>query len=327
MALFNNSRRIFLKWMGLSGHYSPANGVLAGQAKDLDAALIKAALYFADQVNLELLRYQDLLQINLSFTGFKRSTDGKSLVRSSSSALLIVLFQPHPAPGRAGPYREQGWSGRQPLATILDATASADLQEPAASGNDPLSFPAGSFLADRSRLSFNIPASITTIALTAGDLLDWSRFTPVINRRATAPASVPVFTSLDNIADYNNPIAVESAAATTAAPAMSKRKQAQLNKDLRAATLDEQQQITGQNLPKGAKKPAPVKAGPGIIQRITPGKTPRPLDISETSIELPYRLFISPNQYAAWLHETTLRWMGTSASAPVSRPASSGTAA
>ena len=307
MALFNNSRRIFLKWMGLSAAL-PADGVLAGRDKDLPAALIKASLYFDDQVNLELFRYQDLLQINLSFTGFRRSPDGKSLVRSSPSALLIVLFQPQHLAEQA--YREQGGGTN---GYNFDATASTDLQESSASGNDPLSFPALSFLADRSRLSFDIPASVTTIALTATDLLNWSRFTPAINKRATAPSTLPVFTGLDNIADYNNPIATESAVATSPAPTMSKRKQAQLNKDLRAATLNEQQQIIGQQLPKGAKKPAPVKAGTGIIQRITPGKTPRPLDISETSIELPYRLFISPNQYAAWLHETTLRWMGTSA--------------
>src|SRR5579872_5405236 len=116
-----NSRRRFLKWMGL-GASLPAGRILAAGETDMPAALIEASYYFDDQVNVSLYRYQDLLQIDMTFSGFKLSGDSKSLVRSSSSALVAVYFQPQHLAETA--YREAGGSGGT---ANFDADAAAQL--------------------------------------------------------------------------------------------------------------------------------------------------------------------------------------------------------
>jgi len=309
----DSSRRSFLRAIGL-GTAMPIGRALVRRKGgfseadrsqgDLSRVLIETSRYFDDQVNVSLYRYQDLLQIDMTFSGFKLAGDGKSLVRSSSSGLLAVYFQPQHLAEQA--YRESGGGGGT---ANFDAEAQKDLNESAVP-NDSLSLPAATYASDRSRLVFNIPASISSIPLTAHALLNWGQLTPVINNRATAEAILPVFTSKDNVADYLNVLA-----AAPAEPSKGPSK-----KELRAATKDEQQQMNARNAqnqqltpvnPKAAKKNQPTLVG--IAQRLTPGKTPRPLDLSETSIELPYRLFISPNQFGTWYHELKLKWTGLQA--------------
>jgi len=298
------SRRSFLQAVGW-GTALPVGRALVRRKKDLPGVLIEASRYFDDQVNVSLYRYQDLLQIDMTYSGFKLSGDNKSLVRSSSSALLAVYFQPQHLAETA--YRESGGGGGT---ANFDAEAAADLDE-GPIPNDSLNLPAITYASDRSRLVFDIPASINSISLTADAILNWGQLSPVINSRATAEAILPVFTSKDNVSDYLNVLA--------AAPAESSKGPSK--KELRAATKDEQQQVNARNVQNQQLSPAiagkPPKKGQlvltGIIRRITPGKTPRPLDPSETSIELPYRLFISPNQFGTWYHELKLKWTGLAA--------------
>lgn len=297
------SRRSFLQAIGW-GTAMPIGRALVRRTADLPGLLLETSRYFDDQVNVSLYRYQDLLQIDMTFSGFKLSGDGKSLVRSSSSALVAVYFQPQHLAEQA--YREAGGEGGT---ANFDAEAESDLKESTVP-NDQLNLPALTYISDRSRLVFDVPASISSLPLTTETLLNWGQLTPVINQRATAEAILPIFTSKDNVADYLNVLA--------AAPAQPGKGPSK--KELRAATKDEQQQVNARNAqnqqltpvnPKTAKKNLPALVG--IVKRITPGKTPRPLDLSETSIELPYRLFISPNQFGTWFHELRLKWTGLAA--------------
>ncbi|HTR29754.1 MAG TPA: hypothetical protein VMH27_10825 [Puia sp.] len=298
------SRRSFLQAIGL-GTALPIGKALAGRKEDVSGILIDASRFFDDQVNVSLYRYQDLLQVDMTFSGFKLSGDSKTLNRNSSSALLAIYFPPQHLAETA--YRIQGGGGGT---ANFDGDAASVLQEGSIS-NDSLNLPALTYASDRSRLVFDIPASINSIPLTADALLNWGQFSPVINQRATAEAILPIFSGRDNVPDYLNVLA-----APPAAPAKLPSK-----KELRAATKDEQhqmnaraiqnQQMNPANLSKSARKNLPALTG--IIKRITPGKTPRPLDPSETSIELPYRLFISPNQFGTWYHELKLKWTGLAA--------------
>jgi len=301
---FIPSRRSFLQRIGL-GTALPISKALAGRKEDVSRVLIAASRYFDDQVNVSLYRYQDLLQIEMTFSGFKLSGDGKSLVRSASSALVAIYFQPQHLAETA--YREQGGSGGT---ANFDADAATDLQE-GSIPNDSLNLPAVTYASDRSRLVYDIPSSINNLPLTADALLNWGQFSPVINPRATAEAILPIFSGRDNVADYLNVLAAAPAEPGLKAPS---------KKELRAATKDEQQQMNARTLqnqqlapvnPKASKKGLPALVG--IAKRLTPGKTPRPLDPSETSIELPYRLFISPNQFGVWYHELKLKWTGLAA--------------
>ncbi|HEV3327043.1 MAG TPA: hypothetical protein VG052_15620 [Puia sp.] len=298
------SRRSFLQAIGW-GTALPIGQALTGRQKDLPGVLIEASRYFDDQVNVSLYRYQDLLQLDMTFSGFKLSGDSKSLVRSSSSALVVIYFQPQHLAETA--YRESGGGGGS---ANFDADAALQLNE-GPIPNDSLNLPAITYASDRSRLVFDIPASINSIPLTADALLNWGQLSPVINSRATAEAILPIFTGKDNVADYLNVLAAPPAEASKGPS----------KKQLRAATKDEQQQMNARNIQNQQLAPAivgktPKKGQPvliGIIRRLTPGKTPRPLDPSETSIELPYRLFISPNQFGTWYHELKLKWTGLAA--------------
>ncbi|HLX66133.1 MAG TPA: hypothetical protein VKR41_04030, partial [Puia sp.] len=204
------SRRSFLRAIGW-GTAMPIGRALARgksgipehdrSAGELSRVLLETSRFFDDQVNLSLYRYQDLLQIDMTFSGFKLSGDGKSLVRSSTSALVAVYFQPQHLAEQA--YREAGGGGGT---ANFDAEAETALQESGVP-NDPLSLPAVTYASDRSRLVFDIPASISSIPLTTDALLNWGQLTPVINPRATAKAILPVFTNKDNVADYLNVLA------------------------------------------------------------------------------------------------------------------------
>ena len=86
------------------------------------------------------------------------------------------------------------------------------------------------------------------------------------------------------------------------------RRQVQLNRQVRGATKEEAKVIQQNELPVAAvQTEAPASNIALALINLKFGKTPRPIDESETAIEMPYRLFISPNQFAAWQHEHELK--------------------
>ena len=319
------SRRLFFKIIGLGAGVS-ATKVYAGNTADFGSELEKAAGFFADKIDLILYRPQDLLELEMSFVGFKKGADGKSIIKSGSPNFLIVQFQPQSIAEQA--FEESSGFENQ--------AASVPGEKIKAFGAN-VTLPAKTYIAGKSRLVFEVPANINAVNLTAKDLLDWTKFKLVTNKRA---AVNPDFTAQDNVPDYEN-IIIKLGDIKPAAPSgrpakienvpppvnqqreqqkninqvpvriitngVDTVKQVQLNKILRGATKDEQKIIAAKEAPQEAVRVNNDIGLMGTITNLFYGKTPRPVDATETAIEMPYRLFISPNEYAVWHHEYELK--------------------
>lgn len=319
----DRTRRQLLKLMGL-GATIPAAKTLNADTGDWASSLSWASHFLNEKVELTLYRPQDLMELKLSFFGFQRSSDNKSLQKASSPNLLIVEWQPQSIAEQA--YEEKGGSNG---GADFDSVAGSSLGDKTSMGQDDLKFPAKSYISGPSRLVFEIPPSITSIPLKTKDLLDWGKFKPVVNNRAAAPNIPPVFQAKDNIPLYNNiliskdpvidikPVNQDKQPVNKEQPAnkpilkmrtikpVDTVRQVTVNRDMRRATKDELKVIEKRESPAEAVKPTDGLIS--MVQNFTFGRTPRPVDQNETAIEFPYRLFISPNQFSAWTHDWQLK--------------------
>ena len=319
-----NSRRFFLKMMSFGAGMSVKKSFASGD-------LLQAANFFADSISLTLFRPQDLLELQLTFVGYKKSADGKSLQRTGAPNLLIVTFPPQSIAEQA--YEEAGGEGGQ---ANFDASATKAIGSEAGKNfsTQSITAPAKTYISGKSRLVFSIPASKQNINLTAKDLLDWSGYKIEVNNRATC---TPIYTIKDDVPAYKNvldkdrlsvPKSIDGginnnnrtapanvndklppARVNTAVPKDTLQRQVQVNRQMRGATKTEAQVIQQNELPKTAvRKENDIDNGIIIaLSNLKLGKSPRPIDETETAIEMPYRLFISPNQFAAWQHEHLLK--------------------
>lgn len=300
-AVLHRTRRRLLQWMGagLAGA-----GTSNASASEMARRLTEEYRQLADRVEVTLARAEDMLELQLGFVGFRLSPDRQSLLRTSAPNLLIVTFAPQSLAEQA--FSEMGGPGE------FSPQGPADTAP--ASGEAPR-LPARTRLSGESRLVFSIPASITRIPLTTQALLDWDRFTPVVNKRAVSPRSMPLFTPQDlGTGVFQNP-ALGPRANPGAGPAVRglptpdtrnpAQRQADLNRNVRSATRTEQQVLAANETPAQGSPEALMRAA------LRFGRTPRPLDPEETCIEMPFRLFLSPNEYGAWDHATALRWKPT----------------
>ncbi len=335
----NPIRRKLLKLLGLGTGIGAAPAI-AGNTNDLADALFETAGFLSDKTVLILFRPQDLLELKLTFTGYKKSADNKSLVKTAGPFLLLVEFQPQSI-------AEQAWeeTGGEEGQANLDESAKKDLKwnnpnEPVLTGmiiGNPninpgiksIIPPAKTYISGKTRLVFDTKGK-DNIALSPSSLLDWSNFQMVVNKRATC---TPVFSADDirtPIYDNKNIIApkniepVKTAPVTlpnnnnnnnpnpgrriTNPPVNSRdtlRRQVELNRNTRAAGRDEANTIAKNELPIAA-----IKTDEGLLANINAylnSNKPAPIGENETSIEAPYRLFLSPNQFAAWKQEALLQ--------------------
>ena len=331
----NASRRRLLKLLALTAGAGSARAVSASPAT-IDQTLDALFRELADTVKLTLYRPEDMLELELVFTGYKKSPGNNSLQKTSGPQLLIVYFTPQALAEEA--FEEGGEAG---------SATFENKQSGAVKGNEKnymmtqgTRYPARAYLSGRSRLVFGIPASVTSIPLTAEALLNWDKYTPVVSKRAAAPKTLPVFSVSDNGDTYKNilikegpltPVTVPQGnklneAPVNNAPANNKApvqnnpnlriqqlpanntdRQVQLNNDRRAATKTEDRQIQKTEAPIQLMKTEVNPAIIAMVDELRNGKTPRPVHPEETCIEFPYRLFISPNEYSAWNHEVNLK--------------------
>ncbi len=333
------SRRLFLKMMGIGAGLS-AGKLYSNNSGDIDADLKRAAHYFADRVELTLFRPQDMLELNLQYIGYRKAADGKSLQRTGTPNLLIVTFPPQSIAEQA--YEESGGEGGQ---ANFDAVAIDALNKEKNDNNTSNAKPlqsetitqaAKTYISGNSRLVFSIPSSKQQIDLNAATLLNWSDYTIEVNNRATC---APVYSVKDDLPVYinvldldkitiprtineqnNQPVAANAnnnqisnagikIIRNPAINADTLQRQVQLNQQMRGATKEEAKIIQQRTLPAAAtsnQREAESNIA-AAIANLKFGKTPRPIDETETSIEMPYRLFLSPNQYAAWKHEHVLK--------------------
>jgi hypothetical protein len=340
---FSPARRKLLKLLGLTAGVSTGKVFAADKQDSLADKLFDTARFFEDKVQLTIYRPQDLLELRMTFTVYRKSADNKSLTKTSSPNLLFVEFHPQSV-------AEQAWeeAGGEDGQANFDNAAKKDLKwnnpnAPEFSAmiiGDPSKInpglkniipPAKTYLAGKTRLVFDTNAA-STIQLTPSALLNWSGYKLIVNKRATC---VPIFTADEIKAppfskgqvlinpkiteqvkpDINNnrpqqpvlqrnnnqPVQQRVPTQDTA------RRQAQVSRDMRAATKDEAVQIQKNELPITEIKPALNTGLVNAMATLTGSNKPQPIGENETSIEVPYRLFLSPNQYAAWKQETKLK--------------------
>ena len=328
----SKSRRKLLKLLGLGTGLS-ATPVLAGSTEEWADSLFSTADLLNDKTELVLFRPQDLLELKMTFTGYKKSSDNKSLIKTAAPYLLLVEFHPQSL-------AEQAWeeAGGEEGQANLDAAAKEDLNWDKKGQPQPIAMtiinpasktinpPAKTFIAGKTRLVFDTKGK-DNIALSPSALLDWSSYQQVVNKRATC---TPVFTAADiNANPYNNlnikapqkiePVINEPVKQPpannnnnpgrriTQPPATrdTLRRQVEVNRNIRAAGKDEAVQIQKNELPVAA-----VKQEDGLKANLSAflnSNKPAPVGDMETAIEAPYRLFLSPNEFAAWKQETKLK--------------------
>lgn len=322
----NASRRRLLKLLALSAGAGSARAISASPAT-IDQTLDALFRELADTVKLTLYRPEDLLELELVFTGYKKSPGNHSLQKTSGPQLLIVYFTPQALAEEA--FEEGGEAGSMSFSN--NQTGPVKGNEKSAMGSQNPRFPARAYLSGRSRLVFSIPASVNSIPLTAEALLNWDKFTPVVSKRAASPKLFPVFNASDTNDNYKNILIKEGPAINLNTPvtvpqgnnqqpavnnqniriqqlpANNADRQVQLNNERRAATKTEERQIQKTEAPITLTQTTVSPQVIAIMDELRNGKTPRPVHPEETCIEFPYRLFISPNEYSAWNHDTKLK--------------------
>lgn len=344
----SNTRRKLLKLLGL-GTGLGATKAFAGDKEDLADSLFSTASLLNDKTELIIYRPQDMLELKMTFTGYKKSSDNKSLVKTSAPYLLFVEFQPQSIAEQA--WEEGGGQGGQ---ANFDAAAKKDLLWnktsdakfdmtkffPIGQAANTISTPAKTYLSEKTRLVFDTRGK-DNIALSPSGLLNWDGFQLVVNKRATC---APVFSATDmSLPPYKRgslevpktvpPIRVpgknnesdkretEKNEPVRTNPVIKAdqnirirtiptkqdtiRRQVEVNREIRRAGKDETAQIQKNELPAAA-----IKTSDGIMANIGAflnSNKPAPISNDETCIEMPYRLFISPNQYAAWKQDKQLK--------------------
>ncbi|HRG26210.1 MAG TPA: hypothetical protein PLL23_17540, partial [Chitinophagaceae bacterium] len=324
--MMNASRRRLLKLLALSAGAGSARAISASPAT-IDQTLDALFRELADTVKLTLYRPEDLLELELVFTGYKKSPGNHSLQKTSGPQLLIVYFTPQALAEEA--FEEGGEAGSMSFSN--NQTGPVKGNEKSVMGSQNPRFPARAYLSGRSRLVFSIPASVNSIPLTAEALLNWDKFTPVVSKRAASPKLFPVFNASDTNDNYKNILIKEGPAINLNTPvtvpqgnnqqpavnnqniriqqlpANNADRQVQLNNERRAATKTEERQIQKTEAPITLTQTTVSPQVIAIMDELRNGKTPRPVHPEETCIEFPYRLFISPNEYSAWNHDTKLK--------------------
>jgi hypothetical protein len=230
---------------------------------------------------LSYLRPDDLLNLDFEFINLKLNPGNPpTLVRQNagSPAYLIVHFPP------------------QSIAEEAFYEVAEEFNAPGKS--DPLRPPpVFSRISGRSRLAFRIPDSLPTIPYTLESLLAWDLLEPSL-----VPVALPPVTLVNGVIRIR-----ETATGTAPAPAtVSQPATSAAPKTAAGKILTTIQRITDQSRASQpqSKAQAQVRAKPPTaklapLQVIPKIAEPAP---TQTSIEMPYRLIISPDARETWRH-------------------------
>jgi hypothetical protein len=266
-----NKRRKLLKFLGLTGLFGSIKSQAQIRVREVVAPQINnnvlTTLAGGDYITVKLLRPEDLLSLELRF--YNCNLNGNKITVKNSPAHLVVVFQPQSMSEQAWPETESGLS----TPTV----------------------PSRLIIGGQSRLVFQIPSSISSIALTAAELLAWEKFDLVVNERAKGIGNAKRFTqpSVQNkqLNDLQNKV-----------------KPGDINKSVppkRGMTKDEKIYIAEMQV-----------NSPGLLQNINRAVSnaaalskdavapPAPL---ETSLEIPVKLYLSPTKDAGWKHPVQLK--------------------
>ncbi len=321
------SRRLFLKLLGLGGTLASTQAFGQIMCPETEDMRLKNNRPFNYDVNLLLYRPQDLLHLRMSFTNFEMRKD-KKLYRkkSGTTAYAIIQFQGQSIAESAFPEGTQ------------------------------MAYPAQAYAAEDSRLVYEVPSSINTLDLTVNHLLAFTNWKLVVSKRASSPNAVMAWTADDdkpviikpidtklptqqqrvNVADtvktnpVRNPRGTQPVNQSSSRPIRMmqneqpvdtpKTRLANVNQANRIANKNEQQQITVTQLPAREREKMEMQASPSAVAAIAAlvtSKSPQPVADLETSIEMPWRLFLSPSGIHTFAHDKKLKLYDLIKNAPL----------
>lgn len=227
----------------------------------------------APTISFMLRRREDMLSLRVD--GYNLVRQGQKLARKKpGKATLVFTFVP------------QHLTERAFFQTKTDSGFGNEFPNPPGS--------TGALLAEPSRIAFLLPASMHSVPYTVDGLLDWSKLQPSL---APAAAYVPPLNLLLLLA--HNRRQRERAAKHNAAVRQHKAS-ARVHKD---AFRPSAQRITTVNPKELQAIPAPP-APPLLIFGVGHPPKIRAPEPTETSIELPWHLAISPIAGSQWAHPT-----------------------
>lgn len=270
---------------------------------------IRSAEHLADAIrnisrvvyDTELLLYrpQDLLFLKMKFVNFEIRDDHKLHRKSQNTAFVVICFQPQSIAETAYPENES-----------------------------VPKFPAEAFAASDSRLVYEIPNSIIEIPLTAEGLLGFSNWKLRVNERAAAHIITgfnreilipdinkplrtnPIPDPLEKLAGFQSISASIRILQTLLISTTPKSRKAAINFANRIADKHEQLQLAVSRLPKEELNRLERIRNVGDLNDLVNEvglKAPGPLHELETSIEMPWRLYLSPSNIHTFAHDHKLK--------------------
>lgn len=226
---------------------------------------------------LDAVRPADLLCLRFEFRNLKVDAQAKPAVltriKPGEATWIIVHFPPQ----HIG---EEAFFETAPGYTVTDP----DDPDRGKQSFEPTALPIQSRLSGPSRIAFRIPKSVDTIPYTLAGLLDWGRFELSVGPAAVPP---PVPASIADVSDAG-PVSMTvklggqgGAAALPRLPSLSDARKA-----FEAVASVSDLEMLQDAAVTAARDPLAA-----------------PLD-TETALEIPYRLVMSPHRFAGWIHRS-----------------------
>ncbi len=265
-------RRTFLKLGGLS---VPATA-LSGCGPDESGSTARQVQLDAAHVDhwVTVYRKEDMVALRFGFVNLARHNPGDPLTRSDpdSPAYIVVSHEPQ---------------------HILELTFAED--EDPATPYAPLKGPIAGRLAGRSRVAYEVPDDVVSIDLTVEDLLAAARDYPLVVAQNATPPESPIRQNTFVLADsgFASARLVDDAFQTVSDGSGSTTVVFDTGVVRATRGIRLLGQATGLDVGLQAFEIPPLTFTPG------PPEEPGPL---ETSLELPFRLEVSPNTYGQWAH-------------------------
>jgi hypothetical protein len=239
-----------------------------------------------NQLVLPVLRTEDMVALLFHFINFKWNTQRKVIERGDGEALISVYFPPQSIVEEA---------------FFISATPNESAF--------PKSLPVEHRMSGPSRLVFSVPKNITEIPNDIESLLDWSRFTPVINPRGLSTAKKDRTTppKAIDLRDYGlelRPVEKPKKKEETREPVRPRRSEetpvrAKEAMD-RLSRLKENVTMFPQSNPVISSSIMADVAGDAVEWVLMDNfQKPRLID---TYIEMPRRLYLSPTEKQKWLN-------------------------
>lgn len=291
-----------LKMQDLKGE-APTFRVKKKEARWL---LADAKLITPSSIKVSVIRPDDLLVLTFEFVNITVNAGAGTFSSNGDGAHLIVHFQPQQIAERAFFYTED-----KPVKdTEFKDSAPKGSSEPLL---DP---PIDAILAHDSRLAFRVPGGYRGTMSVEG-LLDWSKFEMSVSPAAKPPAMDHILSMIDTA--FISKYAFDANMATKDAKPSSRSKgktntsafaapKVSMKVGAEAAVMKRVDLKDRYESSSDFRAAIPENMMTSIIAAYNEKPPIKNPSSTETSIEYPYRLMLSPNKYAGWAHATKPVW-------------------